>query len=768
MNLIFLLDQFNLICVPVFCVDPSTWPSPIPSDLLCKLAKTEFKEPITISSDVSKFLKLYLNDQRKNGESFIRNWIRVSYGSVYCLPCSIYSRASVSPWVNFSGKGFSDFNHSLRGVTKHESSSSHIASVSQWLKYLKAERTNSSVQSLVARQIQKNTNEWKQILKGVLDCVLYLATNNLAFRGQTDNIQSENCGNFLGLVKLLGKYYPPLTKHLQNLSPGKTSYLSSKIQNEFIDLCGSRVLDHILKQIRERKYYAIMVDSTPDVSKRDQLSFVIRTVECTSTECKIHENFLSFIETQEKTGKGLSEVILKTLGDYKLNILDCKAQGYDNGANMAGKYSGVQARILEESPEAHFVPCAAHSLNLVGSNAAEKILQGKLLLGTVQNLYSFFASSTSKWNMLMDKCNITLKLQSNTRWSSKSNAVSALWEQFSSIVTVLESFAAPFDTDDEEPEAPHSFPADVVADANSRLASIANFKFLLGLCVWNDILRQINRCNEYLQLQNCDISRAEKKLGSLCEWLDEYQESGWEKAVNLCTSVAEANEISVESGFEKQRRGRGLNPKYNDASKVAAAKKLSCMERFKLEFFDEVLNKLKLEMNNRFQQIRKAALDFGFLWGESLDSLSWEDKEKCVKDLCASYPRDLDPAAFVSEVQTLKHDIMSFCDDNSRVLRDIGPMDVLNILHRNGLSANYWNCNVALRIFLTSPVSVASNERSFSKLKLIKGYLRSRMSQERLNGLAMLSIERDVAKEIDTDEVINEFASRQGRRVAII
>ena len=41
------------------------------------------------------------------------------------------------------------------------------------------------------------------------------------------------------------------------------------------------------------------------------------------------------------------------------------------------------------------------------------------------------------------------------------------------------------------------------------------------------------------------------------------------------------------------------------------------------------------------------------------------------------------------------------------------------------------------RIMLT--ISVASVEKSFSKLKLIKSYLRSTMSQQRLNKLTLLS-----------------------------
>uniref|UniRef100_A0A8I6YFS3 HAT C-terminal dimerisation domain-containing protein n=1 Tax=Hordeum vulgare subsp. vulgare TaxID=112509 RepID=A0A8I6YFS3_HORVV len=76
----------------------------------------------------------------------------------------------------------------------------------------------------------------------------------------------------------------------------------------------------------------------------------------------------------------------------------------------------------------------------------------------------------------------------------------------------------------------------------------------------------------------------------------------------------------------------------------------------------------------------------------------------------------------------------------------------------------YPNVSIAYRILLTVPVTVASAERSFSKLKLLKNYLRSTMSQERLNGLAICCIEKDVLDNIDLDTIINDFASKNARR----
>jgi hypothetical protein len=72
----------------------------------------------------------------------------------------------------------------------------------------------------------------------------------------------------------------------------------------------------------------------------------------------------------------------------------------------------------------------------------------------------------------------------------------------------------------------------------------------------------------------------------------------------------------------------------------------------------------------------------------------------------------------------------------------------------------YPNVSDAYRILLTVPVTVASAERSFSKLKLLKDYLRSTMSQERSNGLAMCSIEKDISDTIDLNYVLDDFASR--------
>ena len=61
-----------------------------------------------------------------------------------------------------------------------------------------------------------------------------------------------------------------------------------------------------------------------------------------------------------------------------------------------------------------------------------------------------------------------------------------------------------------------------------------------------------------------------------------------------------------------------------------------------------------------------------------------------------------------------------------------------------------------LQIFATLPVTTSSSERSFSALKFIKNYLWSTVTDERLNGLAMLFVHPDITLD-SYDAVIDEF-----------
>ena len=149
------------------------------------------------------------------------------------------------------------------------------------------------------------------------------------------------------------------------------SYLSPAIHNEFISVLGQHVLDKILDDIREAKYYSIMFDSTPDLPHDVQMSQVMRYVKISGGKVELKETFLCFIKFDEKGAEALTNLILAKLEEDHLDVQDMWGQGYDNAATMAGILNGVQRRILDVNPLATYIPCNNHSLNLAGVHSAQ-------------------------------------------------------------------------------------------------------------------------------------------------------------------------------------------------------------------------------------------------------------------------------------------------------------------------------------------------------------------------------------------------------------
>lgn len=115
----------------------------------------------------------------------------------------------------------------------------------------------------------------------------------------------------------------------------------------------------IVAEIKMAKYFSIIVDSTPDVSNVDQLTFVIRYV---ASDGLPRERFLTFFPNCGHKGEDMENAVVSTFETVGLNINDCRGQSYDNASNMSGCYKGLQNRIKELNPLAHYVPCAGHSI----------------------------------------------------------------------------------------------------------------------------------------------------------------------------------------------------------------------------------------------------------------------------------------------------------------------------------------------------------------------------------------------------------------------
>lgn len=200
---------------------------------------------------------------------------------------------------------------------------------------------------------------------------------------------------------------------------------------------------------------------------------------------------------------------------------------------------------------------------------------------------------------------------------------------------------------------------------------------------------------------------------------------------------------------------------------------LNATETFRTTFFLVVMDKAIASFNQRFQQMNDFHEKFGFLFeivkhrvtdAETNDSAL---RTQCLnlqtllssQTECETASSDIDGLALFDELKTL-HNISIIPEDIDSLL------ELLRFLHVNCLHEVFPNVSVALRVVLTIPVTVASGERSFSKLKLIKTFLRSSMKEDRMNSLALLSIENALASELDYSSLITKFAAMKARRVS--
>jgi hypothetical protein len=136
---------------------------------------------------------------------------------------------------------------------------------------------------------------------------------------------------------------------------------------------------------------------------------------------------MGFLEVNDTTGQGIFDVLEEELKNLGLDIDNIRGQGYDNGSNIKGKHQGVQKKLLDINPRAFYSACGCHSLNLTLCDMAKACGKAKDFFGIIQRIYTTFAKSTKKWQILKDNITgLTLKSVSSTRWESRVDSVKAI------------------------------------------------------------------------------------------------------------------------------------------------------------------------------------------------------------------------------------------------------------------------------------------------------------------------------------------------------
>jgi len=124
-------------------------------------------------------------------------------------------------------------------------------------------------------------------LKRLVSVITFLSSRGHDFRGKEDKFNSQHNGNFLGLLELISEYDPFLKAHIEqygNQGKGNPSYLSKTVCNELMTIMKNSLSIFIINEIKECKYFSIIMDSTPDLTKVDQMAIILRYCTLTGVE----------------------------------------------------------------------------------------------------------------------------------------------------------------------------------------------------------------------------------------------------------------------------------------------------------------------------------------------------------------------------------------------------------------------------------------------------------------------------------------------------
>ncbi|XP_062829405.1 zinc finger MYM-type protein 1-like [Anolis carolinensis] len=762
--------------------DCGEWPSKI-NDEVRKILVKRGPQQVTVKdfprdSKGRRFTSKHYTRKLRNGEQVDRIWLLYSKlkNAVFCFPCRVFGKANC---LLASSQGYSDWKNLYGVLISHEKSHTHITNCTSWHELSAHLCLNKTIDAEHERLIHAETGHWHQVLKRLLCVVQFLGTQGLAFRGNKEALFERNNGNFLKMVEHIAKFDAFMAEHLRRIASKETHvhYLSKNVQNEFVSFLSAKIQGNILQQLHQAKYYSIRLDCIPDVSHTEQMTLVVRFIKIEANEdVSIKEHFLGFVPVTHSSGEGLTEILLKELEARGIPLKSMRGQGYDSASAMKGKHFGVQKRILELNPRAFYVPCGNHNLNLVLNDAALSCSVAVDCFSTIQEIFNFFSSSTERWSILSKHVS-TLKVRPLCiiRWESKIEALLPLRFHIEEVYDAL------YEASQEQ-----KFGAFGRNTAITLIKKLKSFKFLCCLVTWHEILHKINMVSKRLQKVTNNLQSSMDLIKSVQSFLEKMRsDEGLNSVIKDAKELAE--KIDVAADFEKETLvgPRKVNNESEDEAahssesedEAAHSSKSedeavhssesedetarSDKDSFKVNFFFVVLDTAISSLKERCELMENHSESFKFLYDISRLGKSLNETE--LKNDC-------------QHLQTVLSDGED-CDVNGDDLFDelqifapmlppgSNPAEALSFLTKRGYVDTFPNVYIALRILLTLPVSMASDEMSFSKLKRIKTYLRSNSGQERVSELATLAIENDLLDEMETDLLVREFSKRKARKI---
>lgn len=400
------------------------------------------------------------------------------------------------------------------------------------------------------------------------------------------------------------------------------------------------------------------------------------------------------------------------------------ANAYDGASVMSSDLNGTQAKVREEFPNAIFIHCNAHVLNLVLSQSVNFIKETKIFFATLSGISVFFNKSTKRTYFFDQIVRRRIPTVSTTRWSYSSRLLNIVHTHRSDLIILFEEMI----------DDPDTWGNDAI-EARGFLHFLNSFNTVFMLNTFYEIFSYTDILFDILQKKCLDIQfccthieiTQKRILDNILKFDDVY---------NLTK-----NTIPVHL-----KRGQNL-------------------ENVELQYkniYNQIMTTLHHQMDVRFMSLKY------FKFMELLNLKKYKEYKIVFPDEAFGSLNKFYGSFF--DLVKLKNELIVFYSHSH--FSNTSISDIPRAIIKLDIQDTFSEIFKLSMLILTIPASTSSVERSFSALKRLKTYSRNQMQEERLSELALISIEKDFLKSLRHrenfyDKVIEIFTNKT-RRIELI
>lgn len=698
----------------------------------------------------------------------------------FCRACALFAITPERTQTlgQFVNKPFKMWTKMSEKMNAHASQEYHKTSMEKMSEFfLRYEEPTLAVHNILDEKAKNIIENNRKVIESLMRIVAFCGKQGIALRGHRDDKitwmedeekRASNEGNFIELVRFRAETDQVLLKHLEN-APKNAKYTSKTIQNELIDVIGKAICNEIIEEVLEARFYTVIADEVTDISNKEQLSICLRYVH----NSVIKEVFVDFAEAERITGETLANVIIQWLSKQGLSLANLRGQCYDGASNMSGARSGCKTIVQKEAPLALYFHCAAHRLNLAIVSAC-KIPQIKNAESYVGEIARFFNNS-AKRQRLLDKA---FELQSphgsnakklkdacRTRWVLRIDAYIVFAEMLPAVHTALEAIVYPHQH--QECGTNWMWDTETVTKANGFLFQLESTPFLISLTILQRILYLLRELTIKLQMQAMDVSYAYSEVNSIISTLKTMRENSVAEFTRIFKDTTKMAQELHGQDFELSKPRIARRQTNRDNHDVESVE-----DYFRVTLYNEFISHAVNELLERFGNNPAKDVTLGLLCLLPRECICFEDGVDLPDKLAETAKMYSDD---MPHSQMLPTEYSMWIRKWKQRLRDTSLDDLPRNLVDVFQSCNclqFPNIHILLRLALTLPITSCESERSFSQLKLIKSDRRSAMCEERLSGLALMKINRDLCDKLVSNEgkmaeMVKSFEQLHPRRMKL-